>query len=110
MVFPFKASPYYVDELIDWDAEDLRQDPFYRLVFPTLDMLDDNHRTMLEEAHAEGDPKKLIRTVEQIRSDLNPHPAGQKSLNAPKDDTLTGVQHKYSETVLVFPAAGQTCQ
>mmetsp|Transcript_25028 Transcript_25028/g.59463 ORF Transcript_25028/g.59463 Transcript_25028/m.59463 type:complete len:408 (+) Transcript_25028:863-2086(+) len=109
MVFPFKASPYYVDELIDWDAEDLRQDPFYRLVFPTLDMLDDSHRTMLEEAHAEGDPKKLIQTVEQIRADLNPHPAGQKLLNAPKEDTLTGVQHKYSETVLVFPAAGQTC-
>jgi hypothetical protein len=29
MVFPFKASPYYVDELIDWNSEDVRKDPFY---------------------------------------------------------------------------------
>ena len=110
LVFPFKASPYYVDELIDWEAEDIRQDPFYRLVFPTLDMLSEEHRMKLESAYEEGDPKQLIQVVNEIRSDLNPHPAGQKTLNAPKDsDSLTGVQHKYSETVLVFPAAGQTC-
>eukprot|EP00804_Cyclotella_cryptica_P000899 CCRYP_001131-RB/>CCRYP_001131-RB protein AED:0.01 eAED:0.01 QI:140/1/1/1/1/1/3/1629/505 len=109
MVFPFKASPYYVDELIDWDAEDVRQDPFYRLVFPTLDMLRKDHRSKLEAAYAEGNPKKLLGTVDEIRADLNPHPAGQKDLNSPKDNSLTGVQHKYSETVLVFPAAGQTC-
>jgi L-lysine 2,3-aminomutase len=109
MVFPFKASPYYVDELIDWNADNLRDDPFYRLVFPTLDMLSNEHRMMLESAHADGDPKNLIQTVAKIRADLNPHPAGQKALNAPKGDSLTGAQHKYSETVLVFPAAGQTC-
>jgi len=109
MVFPFKASPYYVDELIDWNCEDVRKDPFYRLVFPTLDMLNADHRAKLETAHAKGDPKNLIRVVDEIRADLNPHPAGQKALNAPKEDSLTGVQHKYSETVLVFPAAGQTC-
>jgi len=110
MVFPFKASPYYVDELIDWEADDVKQDPFYKLIFPTLDMLEDHHREILEKAHAAGDPVALIKTVAQIREDLNPHPAGQKELNAPKeDDDLTGVQHKYSETVLVFPAAGQTC-
>ena len=50
-----------------------------------------------------------MKVVADIRSDLNPHPAGQKELNAPKEDALTGVQHKYSETVLVFPAAAQTC-
>lgn len=109
MVFPFKASPYYVDELIDWDTEDVKEDPFYKLVFPTLDMLETKHRQKLEAAHAEGDPAKLIKVVAEIRQDLNPHPAGQKELNAPKNDDLTGVQHKYSETVLVFPAAAQTC-
>lgn len=109
MVFPFKASPYYIDELIDWKAENLKEDPFYKLVFPTLDMLETRHREMLENAHHEGDPSKLIKVVAAIREDLNPHPAGQKALNAPKNDALTGVQHKYSETVLVFPAAAQTC-
>jgi KamA family protein len=72
-------------------------------------MLETRHRVMLEEAHAEGNPAKLIKVVAAIREDLNPHPAGQKELNAPKQEELTGVQHKYSETVLVFPAAAQTC-
>lgn len=109
MVFPFKASPYYVDELIDWEAGNVRDDPFYKLVFPTLDMLIPAHREMLETAYEEGDPSKLIQVVASIREDLNPHPAGQQTLNAPKEEALTGVQHKYSETVLVFPAAAQTC-
>ena len=109
LVFPFKASPYFVDEMINWDADDVRQDPFYRLVFPTLDMLDDRHREKLVTAHAKGDPRNLIKVVGEIREELNPHPAGQKQLNAPKQAELTGVQHKYSETVLVFPAAAQTC-
>jgi KamA family protein len=109
MVFPFKASPYYVDELIDWKADNVRDDPFYKLVFPTLDMLIPKHREMLETAYEEGNPSKLIQVVALIREDLNPHPAGQQTLNSPKEEALTGVQHKYSETVLVFPAAAQTC-
>jgi L-lysine 2,3-aminomutase len=109
LIFPFKASPYFVDELIDWEREDLRNDPFYRLVFPTMDMLIPEHQEKLIAAKEEGDPANLIKVVGEIRGDLNPHPAGQKTLNAPKDDTLTGVQHKYSETCLVFPAAAQTC-
>jgi KamA family protein len=109
LVFPFKASPYFVDELIDWEAENVRDDPFYRLVFPTMDMLLPDHREILMTAHESGDPINLIKAVATIREALNPHPAGQKELNAPKEDKLTGVQHKYSETVLVFPAAAQTC-
>lgn len=108
MVFPFKASPYYVDELVDWSAgaDKVKDDPFYRLVFPSLDMLEEHHRDMLVKAKEAGNPADLLATVAKIREDLNPHPAGQKELNAPKEDELTGVQHKYSETVLVFPAAG----
>jgi KamA family protein len=109
LIFPFKASPYYVDELVDWESENLRDDPFYRLIFPTMDMLIPEHQEKLRKAKEEGDPAKLIKVVAEIREDLNPHPAGQKELNAPKKQDLTGVQHKYSETVLVFPAAGQTC-
>jgi KamA family protein len=122
LIFPFKASPYFVDELIDWSvgSEHLKDDPFYRLVFPTLDMLSEEHKQQLVDAKATGDPSLLMETVASIRSDLNPHPAGQKTLNVPKpkegdteaeeiQKSLTGVQHKYSETVLVFPAAAQTC-
>ena len=52
--------------------------------------------------HAVGDQANLMKVVGAIREDLNPHPAGQKTLNAPKNDAITGVQHKNSETVLVF--------
>merc|ERR1719247_1143394 len=110
LIFPFKASPYLVDELIDWDMEgDIADDPFYRLVFPTMAMLSPEHREKLEAACDEGDPKNLKEVVDEIREDLNPHPAGQKELNAPKKEELTGVQHKYSETVLFFASAAQTC-
>jgi L-lysine 2,3-aminomutase len=42
---------------------------------------------------------------------LNPHPAGQLLLNAPRlhGRPLPGLQHKYQETVLFFPRQGQTC-
>jgi L-lysine 2,3-aminomutase len=42
---------------------------------------------------------------------MNPHPAGQLTNNVPTHNgvPLRGVQHKYDETVLLFPSAGQTC-
>jgi KamA family protein len=42
---------------------------------------------------------------------MNPHPAGQMELNVPTvgGEKLPGCQHKYRETVLFFPRAGQTC-
>ena len=47
----------------------------------------------------------------EIQLRLNPHPAGQMELNVPSldGDPLRGMQHKYRETVLFFPSAGQTC-
>ncbi|MCA8919322.1 MAG: lysine 2,3-aminomutase, partial [Planctomycetes bacterium] len=47
----------------------------------------------------------------RIQYSLNPHPAGQKSLNVPHEngEPVPGMQHKYRETVLFFPMAGQTC-
>jgi L-lysine 2,3-aminomutase len=44
--------------------------------------------------------------AQEIRADLKPHPAGQKEENVPRLDGLPveGMQHKYRETVLFFPA------
>ena len=48
LIFPFKASPYLVEELIDWEMEgDISDDPFYRLVFPTMGMLSKEHREVI---------------------------------------------------------------
>ena len=99
LVFPFKASPYVVEELIDWEREgSITDDPFYRLIFPTMAMLSSEHQARLREVQEE--PLELKAVVAQIRRELNPHPAGQKELNAPKEDGLTGIQHKYDSTVL----------
>ena len=50
----------------------------------------------------------LRKEVEKIRAKLNPHPANQKTMNVPRDDDqeMPGMQHKYRQTVLFFPAEG----
>src|SRR5205823_5513833 len=55
-------------------------------------------------------PEDLRQVVNTMRSQLNPHPGGQAH-NIPTLDgkEVPGIQHKYPETVLIFPTAGQTC-
>ncbi|HGY55777.1 MAG TPA: 4Fe-4S cluster-binding domain-containing protein [Caldithrix abyssi] len=104
-VFPFKVSRYVLDELIDWD--NFKEDPIYRLVFPSKDMLSEEHWQLLKSAKSTMEEKEVIT---KIRRQLNPHPANQKH-NIPRigDRVFGGIQHKYVETVLFFPAQGQTC-
>jgi len=104
-IFPFKVSPYVLDNLINW--EDYPNDPIYRLVFPVREMLTEAHWRLLQSANGRAAEQAAINT---IRRELNPHPGGQKK-NIPtlKGRPLGGLQHKYRETVLFFPAAGQTC-
>jgi KamA family protein len=107
-VFPFRLSSHVIDNLIRWD--DLEEDPFFHLLVPTMEMLEKGHREALREACLSGDESRISSVVNTIRADLNPHPAGQMTLNIPdEEDNLNGVQHKYPETVLLFPSAGQTC-
>jgi L-lysine 2,3-aminomutase len=110
MVLPFRTNSYVVDELIDWEAAP--DDPIFRLVFPQAAMLPaaDVHR--IAGLLTDGAPEAELRgAVHEIRMRLNPHPAGQLALNVPDlgEEPLPGVQHKYHETVLVFPRQGQTC-
>ncbi len=109
-VLPFRTNAYVVDELIDWNAAP--DDPIYRLVFPQADMLpagDIEHMSCLLAGGASE--AEVQRAARSVRMKLNPHPAGQLILNVPNygDEPLPGVQHKYPETVLVFPRQGQTC-
>ena len=60
LIFPFKASPYVIEELIDWEMEgDIGDDPFYRLIFPTMGMLAAHHREKLEAAAAKKEVERL---------------------------------------------------
>jgi KamA family protein len=109
-VLPFRTNEYVVEHLIDWDAAP--DDPIYRLVFPQADMLPDADVRDIGGLLARGAPDAELRAAAHaVRTRLNPHPAGQLAFNIPElaDEPLPGVQHKYPETVLVFPKQGQTC-
>jgi KamA family protein len=110
MVLPFRTNEYVLENLIDWEAAP--DDPIFRLVFPQADMLPAADIDLLSGLLARAAPETEVRAaVREIRMRLNPHPAGQLALNIPAvgDEPLPGVQHKYPETVLVFPKQGQTC-
>ena len=110
-VLPFKANNYVVEQLIDWDNIPL--DPMYVLTFPQKGMLKPEHYEKMASTLENTSNKNEISSIaNEIRLQLNPHPAGQMELNVPKlkDGTkLYGMQHKYKETCLFFPSQSQTC-
>ncbi len=109
-VLPFKTNSYVVDELIDWD--NYKEDPIFILNFPQKGMLEEEDFKHMAEVIKSGADKATIKEeANKIREKLNPHPAGQMEYNVPELNgvKLTGVQHKYNETMLFFPAQGQTC-
>ena len=109
-VLPFRTNQFVLDSLIDWSK--VPDDPIFQLVFPQRGMLKDRDFEVVQSALDGGDgATNLASEVARIREALNPHPAGQMTHNVPKLDgrLLPGLQHKYPETVLFFPAPGQTC-
>ncbi len=109
-VLPFRVNAYVLEELIDWD--NVPDDPIYRLTFPHRDMLREPEYAAIRDLLSAGASEAEIQQrVHAIRMRMNPHPAGQMTHNVPQLDgvPLAGVQHKYKETVLFFPSAGQTC-
>jgi len=109
-VLPFRTNSYVLDELIDWS--DIPDDPIFQLTFPQQGMLDpidfEIIAGMIEQGHSEAD---ITARANAIRRNMNPHPSGQLEHNVPTLDgrRLPGIQHKYRETVLFFPAQAQTC-
>jgi KamA family protein len=72
------------------------------------DIYFDQVEKSITESWSKEQDKELIRN---IRFELNPHPAGQLEKNIPtlNGQEVQGIQHKYTNTVLFFPSAGQTC-
>jgi len=108
-VLPFKSNSYVVNELIDWS--NFEKDPIFILTFPQRDMLRPEHFERVDQAMNDGMEKLEMKAlVNEIRMELNPHPAGQM-YNVPvvNGEPFHGVQHKYRETLLFFPSQGQTC-
>lgn len=109
-VLPFRVNDYVLKELVDW--ANIPSDPIYQLVFPQVGMLARNDFDRMLDLVSSGAPEKRITNAARaIQMKMNPHPSGQLELNSPTVDgqPLPGCQHKYRETVLFFPARGQTC-
>ena len=109
-VLPFKTNNYVVENLIDWN--NVPNDPIFVLTFPQKGMLRPHHYKMVKNALQSGASKSEIKDIaDNIRLELNPHPAGQLDHNVPRveGEKIFGMQHKYKETVLFFPGQGQTC-
>ncbi len=109
-VLPFKTNNYVVENLIDWN--NIPEDPIFVLTFPQKGMLRSHHYEKVKQTIKSGASKVEIKAVaNEIRLELNPHPAGQLDHNVPQMDgeKVFGMQHKYRETVLFFPGQGQTC-
>jgi KamA family protein len=109
-VLPFRVNSHVLDGLIDWS--DVPDDPIYRLTFPHRSMLRVEEYAALRGLIRAGARENEIEAiVRRIRMRMNPHPAGQTTDNVPELNgaPLHGLQHKYRETVLFFPSAGQSC-
>ncbi len=108
-VMPFRTNEYVLGTLIDWN--NIPDDPMFRLTFPHKDMLLPEEYASLKQLIERDDAVAIKRRIEAIWLRMNPHPAGQLTHNAATLDAkvLPGLQHKYRETVLFFPGAGQTC-
>ncbi len=109
-ILPFKTNNYVVNELIDWSK--VPNDPLFILNFPQKEMLSAKHFEKMAKALKNNlSHEEITKIANEIRMELNPHPAGQMEHNVPElnGKKITGLQHKYSETVLAFPVFGQTC-
>lgn len=109
-VYPFRVNNYVIDELIDWD--DVPNDPCFRMTFPQKGMLtESNYNEIASVTGGNSDQQDIKAKLKKIYPELNPHPAGQLKENVPylEGNKFEGVQHKYRETILVFPSQGQTC-
>lgn len=109
-VLPFRVNNYVIEDLINWN--DVPNDPIYQLTFLQKGMLTDSQFNTIADALKSGQtPSEIKAAADQIRYELNPHPAGQLTANVPLMDEgqVPGVQHKYKQTCLVFPSSGQTC-
>jgi len=109
-VLPFRTNNYVIEELIDWS--EIPNDPIFQLTFMQRDMLSSNRYDRMADAMHKGLSESELKTVaDEIRNELNPHPAGQMTANVPfmDEEPVRGIQHKYRETALVFPTGGQTC-
>ena len=68
-VVPFRVNGYVLDNLIDWNA--VPDDPIFRMLFPSADMLAADDFAALAAAGT-----RAAAVAREIQSRLNPQPGG----------------------------------
>lgn len=109
-ILPFKTNNYIIEELIDW--KNISNDPIFKLNFMQKGMISEyQFNTIAELLKNNASKNEISRFAKIFREELNPHPAGQLVANVPimNNAIVRGIQHKYDQTVLLFPSEGQTC-
>ena len=110
-VLPFRVNNYVLENLIDWS--NIPNDPIFQLTFMQDGMINENQFNRVASAleNPMSTQSDISSEIFKVRKELNPHPSGQLSSNVPfnGEKEVEGVQHKYKETVLVFPSNGQLC-
>lgn len=106
-VMPFRTNEYVLGTLIDWN--NIPDDPVFRMTFPHKDMLLPDEYASLKQLIELDDSTAIKRRIEAIWLRMNPHPAGQLTHNGAtlNGKVLSGIQHKYRETVLFSPVPGR---
>ena len=107
-VLPFRTNSYVIENLIDWDR--VPDDPVYRLVFPLRGMLEEGDFNRIADLMTrDATPQEIERAAADIRTKLNPHPAGQRELNIPqrrrRDSGRTPAQVSRDYAVLPEPGS-----
>ena len=106
-VLPFRVNRYVIEQLIDWD--NVEEDPIFRLTFPQAEMLNvEDFNQLADLIIKDADAASQALVINDIRSRLNPHPAGQMDANVPSlaREDLSGVPAQVSRNRVVLPQPG----
>jgi KamA family protein len=105
LVIPFKTNNFVVHELIDWDNYEYC--PIYKLTFPNKNMLSNNEYENIRTFFRANDKFSLDKIINGVhnrfRSNIN------NSNIRENIQGISGIQHRYDQTVLFFPDEGQDC-
>ena len=118
-IYPFETNDHALAHLpwdwLRWLSNEERyrffeDDPLARMILHHENMLKPKDLEALQKAREAGDRESMLAIRKRIACEANTHPAEQRQ-NVPEwqGEQVVGTQHKYDETMLIFPKGGQWC-
>ncbi|NQZ58561.1 MAG: lysine 2,3-aminomutase [Lentisphaeraceae bacterium] len=110
-VLPFKTNSYVLNELINWD-ENFKDDPIFRLNFPTVAQLEPNEYELFTNMLAKNKSTKEVKAAfAQLNAVKMIREEGEVTSFLPVLDgkIINGFNHQFPRTMQAFPKAASTC-